>query len=267
MENQEFRKSVFGGFHKQDVLAYIDRMNESTRQNQQTLQKQLDELTAARDGLQDKVSAFEQSIEALERQMEETRARAEKAEADKKNLQAQLNQKNQQIIEKESMLYTAARQKDNLQKQLDELQRRDEHYQEMCRDLGAIIVEARTNARTVLEGAKTQGETLSQSVLESVGALARQMGDFRREVLAIKNNIHETVAEMDKRLDAISDAIAQTAESLELKKEEGQKEISRLLESVPSAQQPPEPIAGKQTPPAEFFRSAADQQGASQALA
>lgn len=264
MENQEFRKSMFGGFHKQDVLEYIDRMNESTRESREVLQKQLEELSTARDDLQGRVSDFEKSIASLERQIEETRARAEAAEADKKNLQMQLNQKNQQIIEKESLLYTATRQRETLQKQVDELQQRDSHYNELCRDLGSIIVEAKANAKTVLQGARNQGEELSESVLRSVGELARQMSDFRGEVQALKSNIHETVAEMDRRLDTISDAIAQAAESLELKQEQGQARFSKLLDSVavPEPAQTPEPPSKP-----DFFRPAAGSQDPGQALA
>ncbi len=61
----KLRKSTFGGFNKQDVIAYIEKVKNEAYEEKTRLQKQVKELTDKISGLEAQVSAFDAEKDKL----------------------------------------------------------------------------------------------------------------------------------------------------------------------------------------------------------
>lgn len=80
----QFRTSAIGGFHKQDVLDYIDRANREHLERLDALRRELDESSKARAALEEEKGESERQLAELrdqaERQVGELKACREEAE-------------------------------------------------------------------------------------------------------------------------------------------------------------------------------------------
>lgn len=148
-QNNSFRTAGFGGFHRQDVLDYIERTAKEHTQETESLTAQLE---AARKDAQ----AAEAELPELLGQLEAANARAQALEAENESLQAQL----------EPLLAEGCT--------AQELRDQAEGYRQLKDDFATIELEARCRASSLLEKAKAQADAiLAQARAEESEILAR----------------------------------------------------------------------------------------------
>lgn len=148
-QNNSFRTAGFGGFHRQDVLDYIERTAKEHTQEKERLTAQL---VAA----QKTAQTTETELTALRQQLEAVNARAQALEEENKSLQTQL----------EPLLAEGRSAK--------ELSDQAEGYRRLKDDFATIELEARRRASVLLETAKAESETiLAQARAEESEILAQ----------------------------------------------------------------------------------------------
>ena len=97
--DHQFRSVAFGGFHKQDVLDFVENTAKDHAQQLQELQQKLEEqgrqLESAlneRDGLRAQAEQTGEELEQLRARTEELTGRLERAESDRDGLSARLDE-------------------------------------------------------------------------------------------------------------------------------------------------------------------------------
>lgn len=98
-EELQFRTAAFGGFHKQDVLAYLERAGREHAERMEALQKELEEAKSARDALEEEKSAggreraeLSGQLEACSRDLEAARRDREAVERRRAELERELSE-------------------------------------------------------------------------------------------------------------------------------------------------------------------------------
>ncbi|MCC8130026.1 MAG: hypothetical protein LIO51_08870 [Clostridiales bacterium] len=162
-QNNSFRTAGFGGFHRQDVLDYIERTAKEHNQETERLTAQLE---AARGDAQ----AAEAELSSLRQQLETANARAEALEEENKSLQTQL----------EPLLAEG--------RSAQELRDQAEGYRQLKDDFASIELEARRRASSLLESAKAEAD-----------AILAQARAKESEILAQANARAESVQEQARQ--------------------------------------------------------------------
>ncbi|MCD7753590.1 MAG: hypothetical protein LUH41_03475 [Clostridiales bacterium] len=148
-QNNSFRTAGFGGFHRQDVLDYIERTAKEHTRETEGLTAQLE--AARRDA-----QSAEAELSELRQQLEAANARAQALETENGSLQAQL----------EPLLAEG--------RTAQELRDQAEGYRQLKDDFATIELEAHCRASSLLEKAKAQADTiLTQARAEESEILAR----------------------------------------------------------------------------------------------
>ena len=81
MQEQGFRSRMFGGFDKNDVLAYMNTLANEAQQHELEYQEKLRQLQAQLDDLRSQRSDAEARIEALKAELAAANQRADLAES------------------------------------------------------------------------------------------------------------------------------------------------------------------------------------------
>ncbi|MBQ8894152.1 MAG: hypothetical protein IJ043_07055 [Clostridia bacterium] len=235
MPNTEIFKTVFKGYSKEEVIAYIDNLN----QQMSMLQKELDEANARLIQLEDerKETCEQREHEALDEEAlrqkiaeEITPILAEKirekVEADlRPKIEAELRQK----IEKEmaAKYEEAARSEINqrLHGQLGELQelrRRAQLYDSNREVLAELMIKAKNDAAEIVKDAETHAKELRMDAEQRYKLLISDYELLRSNLLIAKNEASEklnnalrSLNDFEKRFSCSDQDVARSKEHLE----------------------------------------------------
>ena len=138
----QFRSAAFGGFHRQDVLHYIEQLTREHQANCERLERELTEERTAR-----------QQAEERLRQAEAQAAEAEKAQADLENTLAAT----QAELEKTTAALTQAKATAaSLEEKLQDIEPEAASWQRIKDTAGGIEVAAHERAQVTLQTARAQ---------------------------------------------------------------------------------------------------------------
>lgn len=183
-----FKKSLLG-FEKTQVLTYIEQLN-----------KENEALTA---DLMGKISAMEGQNEALSAENTRIRTQLNKLDeelTDSKQLQQQLSDRlvvlTNQLNEQKAKLFQAKSDNVRLGSDNDILSREVELYKEKLSvyeakesQISEALVDAKQMAKQLVEEGRRAGESERNRILSSINGLELELGDFSRDLAAIKDEI------------------------------------------------------------------------------
>ncbi len=229
-QNNSFRTAGFGGFHRQDVLDYIERTaREYAREKA--------DLTAQLEAVRKTAQAAETELPELRQQLEAANARIQALETENGSLQAQLG----------PLLAEGC--------SAQELRDQAEGYRQLKDDFASIELEARCRASVLLETAKTEAAAIlsrANDQAESIREQARQQAERalaqasdetahikaeRRQLLSrtrrdfvtasddLKNSVTAALREVDalrQDLSSLSRSFEENAQAVEELCEEGE---------------------------------------------
>ena len=144
-----FRRAVFGGFNRQDVIDYISRMAREHRERLEQMEKDLQSLRAQLDRKID-----------LEREMEELRRNYENLAQELEEERTAKEQYCQQLAENVSKV-----------EKMGQFQREAEEYSGVKEHIADIELEARRRADGMLAEAKAQSERMLAEAEHNVSEL------------------------------------------------------------------------------------------------
>lgn len=234
-DSGEFRISM-RGFHRQDVLNYIDELQEEHRERELRLQRGLasanqmlrdlsdeverlrESLSASggecdrlreslhqtgeeRDRLREEVARAEEREETYAEQSRECRRQAEAYESAKEQLlaaQARLAEI-EELRRQEAANQAATTAEAVRQRQQAEESRA--RYDALTQDMTRFAEELRSRGREFLDVSCQQGETCLDDVEQTVDALECQLLDVRRRISAVRGDLEEKSAAAGLHLD------------------------------------------------------------------
>lgn len=171
MDNYSIKTVAFGGFNKQDVIAYIEKSAKESA----ALQKEYEDEIAA---LRAQVSALNSEADALRAEMAETLS--------ERDALATVFAKEQQLCRELEALKPAAESARQLQSEIDALRPDAQAYAQLRDHLGVIECEARKRANDLETATAAQ-------LLETVDL-------FRRQYQILMNTFETTAAHVTAEL-------------------------------------------------------------------
>ena len=184
MEQQQFRSAVFGGFHKDDVLNYIETTSRAHAE---------------------RVAQLEEELEQARRQAREAETRATAAEAQVGDLSpraAQMEKTTGELEEKRSDLAAAEREIQSLRRQISLLEPRAEAYDAVKDKLAGVELEAHQRATQIVDDAARNARQIRQ---ETAQWISRVHSSYERLRTDVEATLKHSAAELDRASKAIAE--------------------------------------------------------------
>ena len=174
IQEQGFRSRMFGGFDKNDVLAYMNPLANEAQQHELEYQEKLRQLQAQLDDLRSQRSDAEARIEALKAELAAANQRADLAESKRHESDEQL-QKAQSVAESVQSEHREIQKNANIwQLKCHDLQHQNETLTQQlaaARQLNAapaptpdVVREAKLEAQKILADAKLYAESAEKEL-------------------------------------------------------------------------------------------------------
>lgn len=162
----KFRTAV-GGFHRQDVLDYIESTDAAHRQQLQELQSRLDESEKARAELEDAMSGLQDEHGSMS--AEEARVRAALEESTRT-----LSQLRGELTQKETALAAARQEVSRLREQVSCLEPMAKDYEDLKDRVAFVELDAHKKAQATMSEAEAEAEQIRQNVRQWLSGILGQ---------------------------------------------------------------------------------------------
>ncbi len=194
MRKDSFKKSLFGGFNKKDVIAFFEQLNDEMVSEKQDLEIENGEL------IKENAKLEKQNYEL------------EKANSDLTAQMVELLAKKQSDAEKDELIETLEKQVEALKqendalknKQIDEVQAKD--------SVGDIILQAKKSADIIIAQAKNKGATITKQSLYAVRKSMDELDELTAQIAELSNMVDEMVGVSQTQICDIQEKIESTKE-------------------------------------------------------
>lgn len=211
----QFRSAAIGGFHRQDVLDYFERVTREHQEEKDALQAEKDAAVAA---LEEEKASRTQAEDRL-RQLEQ---QVQRAEAICRDLEEELARLKERLAEKEEALSRAETEAVSLRRTIGELTPDAQSWQRIKNTAGDIEVTAHERAQVTIQEAQVKAAEIRAEavrwVLDIQSRCDRLQQDLRSSVLAAEKELDDarasfSLAESD--MEGIQSALSELVASIE----------------------------------------------------
>lgn len=239
-EQAIFKSQTFGGFNKEEVLKYIDKMSSEHSEEQEKSNAEIAELSAKIEERENKLRETNESLEDLRKKYDEIMAAYEELrqhylmlkehsdniEAENEKLSARIEKaENELVIEKEINA--------QLKEKIELEERKSEEFSARERKIIAAIDDAGDSTKLMLANAKSGAQSIIAEAQSSAEGINAEIDVFRSELEKTKSFMEDSLAVLVQRLEYIG----KTAEAVKLPSEsrnEKANEIQRKYEDLVS---------------------------------
>ena len=210
IQEQGFRSRLFGGFNKNDVLAYMNDLADEAQQRSMEyeqklarLQSELDAVRSERDGADARIQALQAETAAANQRAETAEAKRREGEEQLEALQKQLDtyQSGQKESQKNANIWQLKCH--DLQQQVDDLQKQlAARQQNQAAPTPDAVREARLEARKILADAKLYAESAERELKQQADTQKSRMAENARGIAAGVMLVRDRLARVDQRLSA-----------------------------------------------------------------
>ena len=213
-----FRTAAFGGFHRQDVLTYLEEHNRQATQQREDLEGRLsqaaqreEELRREAEQLRAQVGQLEQSLEALR---QENAGLMERLEESNRELSASRTQCSQGARDLES----AQVENQKLQQKLDELAKAApsaEAYERIKNRTAGVELEAHRRAQAIQEQAESDAKKVRRQVEQWLQGVRREHEELCSRVESTVSHAAEELRKADACLEQAGAVMGEQDQALE----------------------------------------------------
>ena len=189
----QFRSTPFGGFHRQDVLDYIEQLTQEHQETRQRLERQRDEAQAALAQAEDALG------QAQRQQAAETTAQT--------TLEERLAQTQAELEDTAAALAQVREEKAALEEKLRALEPEAASWQRLRDTAGDIEVAAHERAQVTLQAARDQA-----AEIRAQGT--RWAQDLQARCLGLQEDLHAAVTNAERELDGARAAFSQAEDHM-----------------------------------------------------
>ncbi|WP_295584741.1 hypothetical protein [uncultured Oscillibacter sp.] len=197
MENNTFKSVAFGGFAKQDVIDYIEKMARESAAAQDDLRRENEELKAEAEALRGQVDGLKAQLEVLNTEHD--------------RLTAALEEESSRCKELEPSKPEAER----LAKEVERLRPDAEAYAQFREQIGAIECEARKRAADLEESTHAKLRQLVEQFREQYTALTAAFDATASHVNGELRKVEVTLTQLPRALDHGETELKELASVLE----------------------------------------------------
>ena len=212
IQEQGFRSRMFGGFDKNDVLAYMNTLANEAKQHELEYQEKLRQLQSQLDDLRSQRADAEARADALKAELAAANQQADQAEAKRRESDEQL-QKAQAAAEGVQSEHREIQKNANIwQLKCHDLQQQNETLTQQlaaARQLNAapaptpdVVREAKLEAQKILADAKLYAESAEKELKQQAGTQKSRMAENARGIASGVMLVRDRLARVDQRLSA-----------------------------------------------------------------
>lgn len=189
-----FRSAAFGGFHRQDVLNYLERITRENQARIEELTKELDEAQRVRI-----------QVEAEYKSVQE---QAEQDASSRQALEEELSQTKKALEQAETALTEAQMQVKRLTTQVDGLEPEAASWRQIKDEAGSIEVSAHERAQITVQTARAQAAEIRAEGIRWILEIQDRCDRLKREM-------RTSVVAAETELDMVRDAFARAQEDMD----------------------------------------------------
>jgi len=182
----QFRTAGFGGFHKQDVIGYIESSVRKQEEKTAALTAQLEQLREELRGKEQALAEAEAHIQSLEEQMQERDARLEQA--------CQAETKVSALEEELARLHA----------QVEQLTPPANAYEQLKERTAGVELEAHRRAGTIELDAQEKARKTKQETAQWAAKVQAQYRALRAELDGLLSNVSGDLTRVQEKLQALS---------------------------------------------------------------
>lgn len=194
------KTSLVGGFAKNDVLSYIDKLRNENEKNVLNLKDSLGDMEKAGEELKNQIGSFETTISNMEAQLSQKSGKIGELLGKVDSLKTEIahTEKSKEEIEKElgkEREYTRA-----LQQKAQGLEVKAKRYDEMSQKVGEVLLTAREDADSIIKKADMEAKSITQSAALASYRIAGEMQELKGEINNMRDNMKKLTESFDLRL-------------------------------------------------------------------
>ena len=265
IQEQGFRSRMFGGFDKNDVLAYMNTLANEAQQHELEYQEKLRQLQSQLDDLRSQRADAEARVDALKAELAAANQRADQAEAKRRESDEQL-QKAQAAAEGVQSEHREIQKNANIwQLKCHDLQQQNETLTQQlaaARQLSAapaptpdVVREAKLEAQKILADAKLYAESAEKELKQQADTQKSRMAENARGIASGVMLVRDRLARVDQRLSAatldldnLTLAIYQALDETEAELKELGLDMRDYAQGTPETDIPVEPVPVEEPP-------------------
>lgn len=207
-----FKTSAFGGFKKDEVMDFIEKV----LSEKSALEKQLAGNTVKTTQLNNEIAALQAEV-----------ADIGKLRSDVAELSAKINDYESAIDDKDTLInelttkLSEAQAKAFDESEINALKSENERLQaelikksDMERQVGAAMLDARVHSEELVEQAKERANAVTKAVYSAIGDTAVKIDDLSQGIGEIARNFTKSVEEVELRIKALTGDMSKTAQAL-----------------------------------------------------
>lgn len=201
----KFRSSL-GGFHRRDVMQYIEQLSAAHRGETARLRKELDDCENERARLQDTLAGLESEKGSVAAEEARVRASLEQSTASLARLRGELSETEQQL--------TAARgELEHCRQEMAELAPLAKSYQQLKDRVATVELDAHRKAQATVDEAKAEAEQLREETRRWLSDVLEHYADVRGAVDELLRSardlaaLEEQVSQADAQAQALKEKI------------------------------------------------------------
>ena len=254
------RTSFFGGFEKQEVLTYIDKLRKQNRTMAQELARHISEVSTARSQFSEQVSSFESKITEMERQLDERGGKIRELTGMVESLRNEVSQQKMRQIEREKDLQQQREQNRQLMVQIQNYEYKAKRYEDVSAQIGDIILDANQRAADTLAQAQEQAEQIRKNAVTANERITEEMLLMRHELSTVRTQMGDLMQSFTARLDAIDHMLLEVT-PCDADADDAIEEVAQAAKAEQEEVTPHKPCdrasRRDQAPQQNFFRGAA----------
>lgn len=224
-----FRTSAFGGFKKDEVMDFIEKiLNEKS-----SLEKQLLEATAEKAQLLEKLELTMGDVEEISHLRSEASelrlqiAELEPLRSEIEDLKAKLSECEITMDDKDTLVKELTERLSEAQSkaaddgeisalklEVERLQIELRKKGDLERQVGAAMLDARVHSEELVEQAKEKANNVTRAVYAAIGDTAVKIDDLSAGIGEIARNFTKSVEEVELRIKALTGNMSKTAQAL-----------------------------------------------------
>lgn len=193
-----FRNAAFGGFHRQDVLDYLEKTSQETLAQRQQLEQQLHQA-------QQNEHEQEQANQQSRAKLEQLQSEHEHMAAQFEQTQQALTQAQQQALQQAQQLEQLKQECDALHHQLSQLRPDAEAYAAIKDRAAGVELDAHHRAQQVTEQAQLQVREIRAQAAQWIAQVGREYDALRYDIQTTVAHSLEQIKKAHNSLEAVAD--------------------------------------------------------------
>lgn len=245
-----FKTSVMGGFHKSEVLTYIDELSSSSKEMEKRLGDKIAQLEASNQKLGEDIASVTEKMEQAQSRLEAEQGRVRELTAQLTEVSLDMAKYKQLCEEKDREIKIQREQSRQLQFKAESFEYKSKKYDEMSQQIGGALIEAKEKAEQIIADANVQAKGIVHNATAAMESFSGQMAYLKEDVARIRETLAGTVEQMNLKLDAVDSMVDKAAARMTLT-------CANVEQEDASGSLPKTPAQPEESSDTAFFREAA----------